>query len=140
MKVTFFIIALVVAITNSVFAQEYGKIEGTIIDDKTKEPIIGAVINIFGTALGANTGLKGYFMITNVPESTYTVQAKQMGYKSRIKEKVKVLKNETTILNIKLKKDVFVETHHYQPSKVKTDQTQTIHIIPAEKIEHTPKK
>jgi hypothetical protein len=140
LKAIFYIIALIIAVFNSALAHKYGKIEGTIIDDKTKEPIMGAVINIFGTALGANTGLKGYFIIANVPESTYTVQVKQMGYKSRIKEKVKVLKNETTILNMKLKKDVFVEIHHYQPSKVKTDQTQTIHTIPAKEIEHTPAK
>lgn len=142
MKVIFYISAVILAFISSALAQEYGKIAGTIIDAKTKEPISGAVIMVNGTALGANSDFKGYFIINKVPDSTYTVRIYDMGYKTVIKKKVKVKKHETTILKVKLIEEeiLYDSGEHNQLGKVKHDQTQTIHIIPANEIEHLPAK
>ena len=131
--------ALILVACN-VFAGTTGKITGIVIDYEIREPLPGVVITILGTAMGTNTDIDGRYTIINAPMGIYSVQAKINGYKSRIKEKVKVLKNETTILNIMLKPEIDTKGRCWRPNKVKYDQTQTIHIIPAEEIEHTPKK
>ena len=143
MKISFHIIALVLAVTSSVLAQEYGEITGKIIDADYKSELPGAKIEIIGTGLMAETDINGFFKLTNVPDSTYTVQITMMGYQPLTLGNIKVSKNETTILKkIKMQVDKrFILKKEKRLSKrVKHDQTQTIHIIPAEEIEHTPKK
>ena len=134
-------VSIILLLSQNLWAGTTGKITGVVIDSETREPLPGVMIIILGTAMGTNTDIDGRYTIINVPMGTYSVQAKMMGYKSRIKEKVKVLQNEMTILNIKLKIEIIdTKQRHWGQNKVKYDQTQTIHIIQAEEIEHTPKK
>jgi Ca-activated chloride channel homolog len=62
-----------------------GKIAGTVTDQKTGDPIVGASVQIKGTNLGAMTDTNGKFMISAVAPGTYTLSVTAVGY---VKEEV----------------------------------------------------
>ncbi|MCC9074420.1 SusC/RagA family TonB-linked outer membrane protein [Flavobacterium sp. F-65] len=57
------------------------KLNGTVIDAVTKEPIIGASINIKGTTHGAITDFDGKFYFQTGQKFPYTLIVSYMGYK-----------------------------------------------------------
>lgn len=82
-----------------------GKISGTVIDSKTKEPLIGVNVVLQGTTLGASTGVDGYYVILNVQPGTYTVRASYIGYSARTITNVRVNIDQTTNLDISLSEE-----------------------------------
>ncbi|MBA4054408.1 MAG: hypothetical protein C0490_06840, partial [Marivirga sp.] len=48
-----------------------GSISGTVTDEKSGEPIVGANVVIQGTQIGSATDIEGKFLIANVEEGTY---------------------------------------------------------------------
>ncbi len=64
-------------ISQILFAQ--GKVEGTILDKTTKEPLIGANIILKGTDKGAITNLNGQFEL-NIPHQQDTLLIYYLGY------------------------------------------------------------
>lgn len=83
-----------------------GKIAGRVTDAQTGEPIIGANVIIEGTYLGAATDMNGNYVIINVPPGVYKVKASAVGYKTVIKENVKVSIDLTTTVNFQLEPTV----------------------------------
>ena len=63
-------------------AQNYGKIMGKVIDDKTKAALPGVNVIVEGTTLGAATDLEGKYVILQVPPGYYNIRADYMGYQS----------------------------------------------------------
>ncbi|MEG1023527.1 MAG: SusC/RagA family TonB-linked outer membrane protein [Flavobacterium sp.] len=59
------------------------KLEGTVIDAITKEPVIGASINIKGTTHGVVTDLDGKFFFQTGQKFPYTLVVSYLGYKKR---------------------------------------------------------
>jgi len=57
------------------------KLEGTVIDAVTKEPIIGASINIKGTTHGVQTDFDGKFYFQTGQKFPYTLIVSYLGYK-----------------------------------------------------------
>ena len=91
------------------FAQS-GKIRGTVVDSKTKEPLIGANVVLEGTSYGTATDIQGKFMILNIPVSTYSIKATYVGYRSMTISNVRVNSDLTTEANFPLpSEDVQVE-------------------------------
>lgn len=60
------------------------KIEGTVKDAETGEPLLGANILILTTNLGSASDIDGKYFIINVPIGTYRVQASMVGYTKKI--------------------------------------------------------
>jgi len=60
-----------------------GSITGSIIDSKTKDPLIGANIYIVGTSLGTASNEKGEYTIQNITPDTYTIKISYIGYESK---------------------------------------------------------
>ena len=54
----------------AVSAQAFN-VKGTIVDKTTKEPLIGATIQIEGTTTGAITDIDGRFELSNLKEQLY---------------------------------------------------------------------
>ncbi len=102
----FYILHLLVFLFSSagLFAQN-GTITGRIIDTKVNEPLIGAVINIEGTALGAAADFDGNFVIENVPAGTYTLIASYVAYEPARKPGVTVSSNQTTSVEMQMSSD-----------------------------------
>ncbi|NLP09024.1 carboxypeptidase-like regulatory domain-containing protein, partial [bacterium] len=62
----------------------FGKITGQVFDAATREPLIGANIQVVGTTLGAVSRPDGAFVIDRVPEGTWALRVTMVGYKAII--------------------------------------------------------
>lgn len=70
------------------------KLDGTIVDDITNQPIIGASVNIKGTTHGVVTDTEGKFYFQTGQKFPYTLIVSYIGYK---KTEIIVDKNPVTI-------------------------------------------
>jgi hypothetical protein len=78
-------------------AEENGKIAGKIIDKATGEGLIGATVQLEGTALGSVTDIEGKFVISTKP-GAYTLVLNYISYRTE-KVQVEVKANEITYFN-----------------------------------------
>lgn len=79
------------------FAQQ--TVTGTVIEQETGEPVIGASVLVEGTQLGRTTDVNGEFTIQNVPASAKTLRVSYVGLKTttaEIKPKVKIYMESST--------------------------------------------
>ncbi len=83
-------------------AQSRSRIEGTVKDAKTGEPLPGANVLVVGTSLGAVTNLNGHFVIVNVPVGSYDVRASMVGYNSELVKSVLVSVERVATVNFTL--------------------------------------
>jgi outer membrane receptor protein involved in Fe transport len=79
-----------------------GKISGSVVDEKTHEPVVGATILIAGSSIGAASDLDGNFVIANLSPNTYTVAVSAIGFRKQLIRNVIVNVDLTTRLEIKL--------------------------------------
>lgn len=84
------------------FAGTTGKISGSVVDEKTNEPVVGATILITGTSIGAASDVEGNFVISNLSPNTYTVTVSAIGFRKQLIRNVIVNVDLTTRLDIKL--------------------------------------
>lgn len=69
-------------------AAQTGSITGTVIDNESKEPLIGVTVLVEGTTLGSITDLSGNYTIKNIPAGAKTIRFKYVGYEDLTKEAV----------------------------------------------------
>ena len=125
----------------SLFAGQYGKLKGKIIDQATKEPLVGTNIVIQGTFLGTVAQLDGSYMIANVPPGEYSVAVSSIGYKKTIIKKVLIKIDLTTTVNVTLEPtavDVKEITITAEKPLVQKDLTSTNSIVTAGEIKSLP--
>lgn len=72
---------LFLILSNELFAQ--ATIQGVVLDSITKAPMVGGIVHLRGTALGANVDREGNYRITGVPAGTYSVRVSYIGYKNK---------------------------------------------------------
>ncbi len=89
-----------------------GKIAGKILDQTTNEALIGAGVRMEGTNNGAIADFDGKFSFT-VDAGSVTLEAKLVGYGTKILKGIVVKPNETTLITIYLKESS-VETQEVQ--------------------------
>jgi len=58
-------------------------ISGFVTDSSNGETLIGAVVRISGTKLGAVTNKNGYFVLRNIPSGKHTLTCAYVGYRTR---------------------------------------------------------
>ena len=134
---------LCLTVTNNfIFAQGYGKITGSVVDELTSEPLPFTNITIQETALGSATDMDGKYIILKIPSGIYTVVAQYIGYNKVTVTYVEVLADLTTELNFKLQPssvqlegDIVITA---QRNLVRKDITSTESRISAEDIEQLP--
>ncbi len=98
----FLIICLIFFGTSLSFAQETnGQIRGVVTDSTTHDPLFGANIWLKGTGLGAASDLHGNYQIVQVPEGTYTLVVRYIGYKGK-ELSIRVTGGRTLELNLSL--------------------------------------
>ncbi len=86
-------------------ANAQGTIQGTVIDETSKEILIGANVLVVGTALGGVTDVEGQYRIPRVPEGKATIRISYLGYKTKIADAA-VVNGRTVVLNASLLPDV----------------------------------
>lgn len=87
---------------SAVFAQEYGKILGTVIDRQTKEPLVGVNISIIGSEKGSSTNGTGNFEIENIAVGTYILEFNYLGYAQIYVADIVVKRSRPAILNVEM--------------------------------------
>lgn len=98
-----------VALLLGMMASEMGavniNVKGNIKDKKSKEPLIGATIQIVGSPTGAVTDLDGNFEMKDVKDGIYDIEIKYVGYKTAVRRKVKIENSKVVILNLEMDTD-----------------------------------
>ena len=99
LKVFFFLLLLNVSLG---FANaQTGSISGTVFDNETTEPVIGAVVVIDGTSTAIMSDLDGKFIIPNLKAGTYSLSVSYVGY-NKMTHKVVLAVGEKKIQDFRL--------------------------------------
>lgn len=102
------------------FAQN-GSLSGRVIDKKTGDPAIGAIIKLENTSLGAAADLDGKYTIKNIPAGDYTISVSIMSY-DKISEPVTITAGKNTewngilVSSVVAKKEVVITKKRKQES------------------------
>jgi outer membrane receptor protein involved in Fe transport len=134
------VLLLFLLIPGVIFAQS-GKIRGTVVDQKTKEPLVGANIVVEGTNMGAATDVDGLYMIINVPVGTYTIKASYVGYRTFTISNIRISGQLTTEVNLDLSsEDVQVQTVEIVAERplINKNATGAVRLTTAEDIQNIP--
>ena len=83
-----------------------GVIRGTVLDAKSKQPVIGASVSVDGTAMGTATDLEGKFLLTGVPTGPCSVRISFLSYKPFTSGPLTIKGGESTELNVELVEEV----------------------------------
>ncbi|MDP5170553.1 MAG: TonB-dependent receptor [Bacteroidia bacterium] len=83
------------------FAQN-GILSGTVSDDESGEPLIGATIAIVGTYKGGLSDEAGRFRIVDIKPGDYSIKITYVGYSEKIYNGITVAQGATQSLDIKL--------------------------------------
>jgi len=79
-----------------------GTIKGTVNDKQSGEPLLGAIVDLKGTAYGATSGLDGSYKLENVPAGTYDFEIKFSSYETYTQH-ITITDNQTLVINEDLK-------------------------------------
>ncbi len=85
-----------------IWASATGKIEGTITDKDTGNPVAGASVAVVGTSKGAVTDLDGKYTIPNLEPGVYTMKITHREYCTLEVTNVKVIADITTLQSFAL--------------------------------------
>ena len=77
-------------------------IQGKIIDAANSDLLVGAIVKVEGTQLGASTDLDGTYVIDEINPGSYTIIFSYIGYQSKTVKDVKVLQGQVTKIDIAL--------------------------------------
>lgn len=79
-----------------------GSIKGTVWEQGTQQPLPGANIRVLGTSLGAVAGSDGRFLIDQIPEGKYALEATLLGYQSQRLDSKFITANTALEVNFEL--------------------------------------
>lgn len=88
--------------TASLSWSQTGTLSGKVVDKATGEDMIGAILRIEGTSLGAATEFDGTFSIRNIPAGTYQVKCSFVSFTTKLIDGVVIKQGQTTELNISM--------------------------------------
>lgn len=85
-----------------VFAQQTQVVRGRILDQESKQPLIGATVVLVaeGTPNGTTTDMEGYFKLSNVPIGRRVIKVTYLGYESLNVPDVVVTAGKEVVLNL----------------------------------------
>jgi len=87
-------------ITTNLYAQNTGKIVGTVVDAETGETLIGVNVVIEGTIQGTATDIDGNYTIRNVSAGTYDIIVSYLSFSTQTITGLVVAEGETKRLDI----------------------------------------
>ena len=140
-QLSLFIVCLIVLLFQTAMAQTTGKIAGTVYDQSSREPAIGANVFLENTTLGTTVSVDGSFFIINVPPGTYTMIVQMIGYETVRIEDLRVSVNRTASVETFLKPAVVegsVIVVRAEKIATKKDQTSSMRTVSSEQMEILP--
>ncbi len=88
---------LLIVFSGFTVVAQTGTIKGTVLEDGTNEPLIGATVVVKGTSKGATTDIEGNFALAGVDAGSQTIVISYVGYDNK-EMVVKVVDGQTTEL------------------------------------------
>jgi len=79
------LVMVCLAFTTGSFAQLFS-IRGSLIDQVNNTPLVGASVELVGTALGATTDQNGRYVIGGIAAGTYSLRTSYIGYGQKVQE------------------------------------------------------
>ncbi len=79
-----------------------GRIEGTVVDGESGEPLPAANVLIVGTSMGGASDRHGKYSIPGVPAGEYVIRCQYIGYEPQ-EVRVRVSANQTLLQNFRLR-------------------------------------
>ena len=73
-------VLLILSIDGTHMSAQTRSISGQVIDNESKERLPYANVKIKGTNVGTQTNLQGFFLMQNIPDTVFVVQATFIGY------------------------------------------------------------
>lgn len=139
---TFLIVLFVLIVSSSLFAQTgVGKLSGRVVDEATREPLIGANIILVNTDLGAATDINGNYFILNISPGTYEVRFSYVGYAPRTVQEVRIVAGITYELNAEMTTDFTLDEIIVSDKKFFEEKsTNTTKVLDAAEISRLPVK
>ena len=96
-------LCLLLATQLSLFAQAPTQtIRGLLIDADTRQPLVGATVQLPGADLGAVSDSLGRFRLDAVPVGRYQVEVRYLGYESLLLQEILVESGRETVLQLEL--------------------------------------
>ena len=119
-----------------------GKIEGTVVNKDTGQPLVGAQVVVEGTQLGNVTNNDGYYFILNVPPGRRDITFTYTGYQKTTIANQLILAGQTTTVDGQLSSTVIqlegITVEAEAEPLVPRDETSTKRRLTAEKLNEAP--
>lgn len=123
------------------FAQGQGTIRGTVFDDANGEAVPFANVVLDGTKMGCATDLSGFFLINKIPNGTYTLRVRFVGYEDYNQDvTVSGTRPQTLTIRLKPSSKVLGEVE-IKASKIEEKRLQTqvsVEKVTAAQIQQMP--
>ncbi|MHB1049429.1 MAG: TonB-dependent receptor [Bacteroidota bacterium] len=87
-------------------SRQTGSIEGKVINTVTKEPVVGASVQVVGTTIGISTDIDGNFRFQNLPVGTYILRASAVGFAPHTHSDIVVASGKQTRVTITLNESI----------------------------------
>ncbi len=112
--------------TISTLWSQTGTIKGTVLDQQSEIPIIGATIELISTegSTGVVTDIDGYFSLQEVPVGRNVIRISYLGYESLTLPNIDVSTGKDVLLNITLQESVAELSEVVVTAKTIKDQAQ----------------
>ena len=125
------------------FAQNRsGAIEGTILDAKTGEPLIGVNIVVLGTYLGTSTDMNGRYLISNIKPAEYSLEVSYIGYKIIQKTGASVEAGQNLVIDFEMEQTALALGQEIvvigERPLIQFDETGTVRSISRDDIANKP--
>lgn len=85
------------------WGQGTATLTGSILEEATKETIIGANVTIVGTPLGATTDFDGLYVVRGISPGKYDIEVTSIGLETYLLKDVEFKAGETKIINVVMK-------------------------------------
>jgi len=138
--ISLFLFSFLLILPISVFAQSTGSIGGRITDVKSGSPLVGAVIKIDGSNMGAVADDNGEYVILNVDVGSYTLLCSYIGYETKKLTSVRVSVDQKTKVNFELSTtggEITTEVVEIVDTRKGIDVEQSGRIIETENIKNS---
>lgn len=118
-----------------------GSVEGRVVNATTKEPLVGATVQLVGTQLGAISRAEGKFTIKKIPNGVYTLKVTSLGYRPELVSDVVIGTGKPYTLTVELLEQAVqieaaeVEADYFRRTNEAITSTQ---LLNAEDIRRAP--
>ena len=86
----------------SVGIRAQGRLEGSIVDQNTTEPLIGATLLVEGPGKGSIADIDGNYAVEDLPAGTYSALVQYVSYNKKHIQDIVIKDGQTTRLDIRL--------------------------------------